>query len=168
MISSKPGHYRIHGILVLILFLGLAFNFNNCGRTPSVEGSDLPNRSLEAKVASLKTIHQGQLPVGFCDQSSNYECLHKIFSKSIQDEEWPEGTQCLNGAQFCSAIRTRAYNSSVLAKDCPSCETDYDEFECHVKLPDSTGLYPLVLTNRSFDQAVNQLRALCDSVSGGR
>ncbi len=164
--SSNQSHFRVHGVIVLVLFLGLAFNFNNCGRTPSVEGSDLPNRSLDARMRTLKTVHEGQLPIGFCAKGTNYECLHKVFSKTAEYQEWPSTPQCLTGSPLCASVRTRSYNSGELARECPQCETDYDEYECHVKLADTSGLYPVVVTDRSFDGAIRQVQALCETVGG--
>lgn len=166
--SSNQSQVKYQGLIVLLLFLGLAFNFNNCGRSPNIEGSDLANRTMDARMRAVKTVNDKQVPFGFCAQGANYECLHKVFSASVPYEEFAATPQCILGGSLCVQVRSRTYNSAVLAQECPECEISYDEYECHAKLPDASGLYPLVITDRSFDGALRQVRELCLAVSGGR
>src|SRR5690606_8331270 len=118
------------------------------------------NRSIDSRLRSVKTTNEGNLPIGFCTKGANYGCLHKVFSRTAEEREYEGSSQCVMGGILCVNVISRTYNSAVLAQDCPDCEFDYDEFECHVKLADQTGIYPLIVTARSFDDAVTQVRDL--------
>lgn len=157
-------------------FLTLSLSYNNCAQ--NVQSKANAFKDYDDRVTILTQQFGGKFDKTFCDNSENYACLHKAFSPSHQNEDRGfSNSDCRvmevgdsGDKRICPQIQSFTYNSSTALESCQENCTDqyeFEEFECHLKLGPVMGVYPLVSSQATLQESLQQLYKSCQQVQEG-
>lgn len=166
----KPIPMSVQPFVFLFCFGSLVLVFNNCGHSPTSTSN--VNQSTADTIQTLSQLHSKSMSADFCSMSANYECLHKVFASHVETgtSQQQVCAPVSGGNELCPQVTVQTYDSSAAQQACQAgCNENYnyEEYECHLKLAGGNGIYPLVVTQASLSEALNQLKQSCQDIQRG-
>lgn len=156
------------------VILGLALAtvpFNNCSQNP--QNASVPETAFlaaEQQDQTLKSEFKDRVPASFCSTNEAYSCMRKVFSASVEDSMVKPAQECTalsESLQLCPSVQTVQYNTEVAQLNCDRCEENFEymEYTCHLKIPNSEGIYPAIITRPTMKESLYDLYKLCISIA---
>jgi hypothetical protein len=141
--------------------------FTNCARNP--QSAAVPSTAFVSegeRLSSLAKEFQGKTSAQFCKLESSYGCMKRVYSKNIENENRGSELSCVG--QFCVQTQVFHFNSTEAQEHCNGCTENLEsaEYDCHLKLANQDGIYPIIVTSQSLSEGLDQLSDFCLSASG--
>lgn len=159
--------FVIGGTILSVAGFFALLPFTNCSQNP--QGADVPQSAFlnpTQRYDALKAEFKGRVPLAFCQSSEAYGCIKKIYSAEVSSGQMPSTQECtsLSGdLKLCPVIQIFNFNSQSAAANCQGCKETYEylEYSCHLKIPNSENVYPIVMTKPTLDQSLSDLYQFC-------
>lgn len=170
------GKTNLKKIVVRGLGLGLlaviSFGpFTNCSQNP--QNASLPQTAFlspSEQSKAFETQFKGRVPSSFCHSSEGYGCMKRIYSAKVKSQEGPAKQECgviSNNLQLCPMTQVFQFNTEAAEENCSGCTEHYEyiEYACHLKIPNSENIYPMVAIKPTMDESLIALHQLCLTIA---
>ncbi len=154
-------------LLFVFIFALSPIPFTNCAQNP--QSAAVPSTAFVSegeKLSSLAKEFQGKTSAQFCKLESSYGCMKRVYSKNIENENRGSELSCVG--QFCVQTQVFHFNSTEAQEHCNGCTENLEssEYDCHLKVPNEDGIYPVIITSQNLSDSLDQLSNFCLSASG--
>lgn len=171
MEKNKFGAFAIGGATLLLLGAIALIPFTNCSQNP--QNASTPKTAFlspQEKSIALQAQFQGRVSPSFCESSEAYSCMKKIYSAFIENGESSTQQECAilsNNLKLCPAVKTFSFNTEAAEENCNNCEESYEysEYSCHLNIPNSENVYPIVSTQNKLEQSLSDLNNFCQKIA---
>ena len=169
--KNKANRVAAGGLTLFFIGLMAFVPFSNCSQNP--QNASTPKTAFlnpEEKLETLKIEFQGRVSSSFCQSNEAYGCMQKVYSPDALSSQKQSYQECLiinNKIQICPMISTFHFNSSAAQENCNGCQESYEyiEYSCHLKIPNSENIYPIVSTNSNLEHSLLELHEFCVSIA---
>lgn len=136
--------------------------FTNCAKNP--QSASVPSTAFMSeseRLSSLAKEFKGKTTAEFCELESSYGCMKRVYSKNIESQNQGSELSCID--RFCVQTQVFHFNSSDAQEHCNGCTDNLESFEydCHLKVANQDGIYPIIITSQNLSESLNQLSNFC-------
>lgn len=149
-------------LLFVSIFALSPLPFTNCAKNP--QSASVPSTAFMSeseKLSSWTQEFQGRTTAQFCKLESSYGCMKRVYSKNIENQNRGSELSCVD--KFCVQTQVFHFNSSDAQEHCKDCTDNLEsiEYDCHLKLVNQDGIYPIIITSQNLGDSLNQLSNFC-------
>lgn len=155
----------LFGIVILVLS---PIPFTNCAKNP--QSAAVPVTAFLSETEKEQVLVQqfkGRVASSFCDLESSYACMKRVYSRNVASEIRAPANVCADNSGFCVATQVVHFNSADAEDTCENCGDNFEteNYQCHLKLSNSDGIYPITAIADDLGSALSQLQKFCQNVA---
>lgn len=163
--------FAIGGTTLFLIGVIALVPFTNCSRNP--QNASTPKSAFlspQEKSLALQSEFQGRVSPSFCESHEAYSCMKKVYSAAVEDGRSSAQQECsslTNSFKLCPIVKIFYFNTEDAQKNCNGCEESYEysEYSCHLNIPNSENLYPIVATQTSLKRSLSDLHSFCQKIA---
>ncbi len=163
--------FAIGGVTLFLLGAIALVPFSNCSQNP--QNATTPKSAFlspQEKSIALQLEFQARVSSSFCKSYESYSCMKKVYSASVESGQSSNLQECVNlssDLRLCSSVRIVYFNTEAAQENCNGCQESYEyaEYSCHLRIPNSENLYPIVSTQVSLEKSLSDLHSFCQRIA---